>query len=714
MKHSQYGLVLTALALSNLWGATPARAAVVERTGSASADSGETDSTGLQEVIVSATRRHTPLERTPVAVSAISGRQISDRMDQTLFDLAPQLPGLTMNGSAGYDNFPLGIRGIASSTSLIGSEDPVAVYLDGVYLGKPSAVMVDLLDVNQIQVIRGPQGTLYGRDATAGAILITQRHPSRHPELTSSASFGNFGQWRLASRVSGPLSDSWSGTLAVAHSGESGWGANTFNGSKAVSRQSTSGVGALAFDRGSLHATLRVDGLTERIHDAFKKINAVPYSAAHPNIADDGLAGNPSSFAFNFPTGESHDDGGASLEIAYDMPGATLKSITGWRFDDLRGSIDTDGTATSITTNVTNEHHHQFSQSLTLSGNNSHNTWITGIDGYHATDTLVQVVGVPVLVSSLTISAREQLTAVGAFFEYTQKFGDQFALTAGARINEDHKDFTSAGNGAGRIASAPAERLTHAWTSVTPSARATYTPNKQLLLYVTIGKGFKSGGMTVLQATPFNPETVWNYEAGLKWTSANRHVYINADGYREDYKNLQVRVSRGLGLIQTLNAAAARINGAEFETGVMLPGGLRLSAFANFTDARYVDYIGPGPFNNAGQSLNRAPKWQTGATVGFDRDTPIGIVSGELIYSERTRIYFSAPNVNGLSSPGYGQLDARLGYDMPSGSWRFSLVGKNLTDQRHVDNVVIFGSTLAANFNEPRSVMAEVEYRLGQ
>ena len=514
MKNPPYGLVLTGLALSALWGATPARAAVAD-SAAASADSAASNSGALQEVIVSATRRHTPLERTPVAVSAISGRQISDRMDQTLFDLAPQLPGLTMNGSAGYENFPLGIRGIASSTSLIGSEDPVAVYLDGVYLGKPSAVMVDLLDVDQVQVIRGPQGTLYGRDATAGAILITQSHPSSHPELTASASFGNFGQWRLASRVSGALSQDWSGTLAVAHSDESGWGTNTFNGSKAVGRQSTSELGALAFDRGSLHAILRVDGLTEQIHDAYKKINAVPYSAAHPNIADDSLAGNPSIFTFNFPTGESHDDGGASLEVAYDMPGATLKSITGWRFDDLRGSIDTDGTAASLSTNVTNEHHHQFSQSFSLSGNSNYNTWITGIDAYHATDTIVQVIGAPVIASSLTISAREQLTAVGAFAEYTQKLGDRFALTAGGRINEDHKDFTSAGGGVGLIPSTPAASLTHSWTSVTPSARATYTPNKQLLLYVTVGKGFKSGGMSALQGTAFDPESVWNYEAGL-------------------------------------------------------------------------------------------------------------------------------------------------------------------------------------------------------
>lgn len=714
MKNRSYRFIVAGIALSGLWGATAPPAISADSTAATSAGSGESDSTALREVIVSATRRDTPLERTPVAVSAISGKVLSARMDQTLFDLAPQLPGLTMNGSAGYDNFPLGIRGIASSTSLIGSEDPVAVYLDGVYLGKPSAVMVDLLDVEQIQVIRGPQGTLYGRDATAGAILITQPHPSRRPDLTASASYGSFGQWRLASRVSGPLSDAWSGTVAVAHSGESGWGTNTFTGSKAVGKQSTAEVGALAFDQDALHATLRVDGLDEKIHDAFKKINAIPYSAAHPNIANDSLAGDPSTFAFNFPTVESHDGGGASLAVEYDMSGAVLKSITGWRFDDLRGSIDTDGTAKSLTTNVTNEHHHQLSESLTLSGDGAYDSWITGLDAYHAIDNLVQVVGVPALASSLTVSAHEQLTAVGVFAEYTRKLGSRFALTGGGRVNDDHKDFTSAGGGAGVLPSTPAAGLTHSWTSFTPSARATYTPNKQLLVYASVGKGFKSGGMTALQATPFNPETVWNYEGGLKWTSASQRMYVNADGFHEDYKNLQVRVSRGLGLIQTLNAAAARINGAEFETGVTLLKGLRLSAFANFTDARYLDYIGPGPFNNAGQSLNRAPKWQTGATLDFDHDTPIGLFSGELTYSERTRIYFSAPNVDGLSSPGYSQLDARLGYEVPSGRWRLSLIGKNLTDQRHVDNVVIFASTLAANFNEPRSILAEVGFSLGQ
>lgn len=692
-------LSFLALGCSILW--SPVAAAQTQIT---AAD----DEADAGEIVVTASGRIADTDSAPIAVSTLSGELIAARLQDTLFDVAPQLPGLTLNGTAGYGNFPIGIRGIASSTSLIGADDPVAVYLDGVYLGKPSAIMGDLLEVAQIDVVRGPQGTLYGRNATAGAVLITRREPGRDPEFSASASYGSFERWRLTGRAAGPIGDGLGASLAVTRTDAEGWGRNIFDGSPVVKRRGTAGIGTLAYDRNGLRAVLRADYMDERINDGYKKLNAIPYVAARPNIADASLRGDESTFAFNFPTFLDHNSAGVSLNVETDFSGMKLQSVTAWRTDTVEGSIDTDGTAASVNTNVTDEHHEQFTQSLILSGVSGATSWIAGVDAYNGKTDLVQVVGLVPLASSLTISASANVTAVGAFTEITQKLGEAVAITAGARINHDHKDFESAGAGRGVFPTTPPRDLKHSWTSFTPALRVSYTPTNDFLIYASVAKGFKSGGMTALQATPFEPETVWSYEVGSKWESSDRKVRITGAVFHADYNDLQVRVSRSLGIIQTLNAASATVRGAEFEANLQPVQGLRFSAFVNYTDAEYEDYIGPGPFDNEGETLNRAPKWQVGATAGFEHPTQIGSFSAEAVYSYRSRIYFSAPNVNGLSSEAYNQIDLRGGYETPDGRWSLAIVGKNLTQNRRINNVIIFGGNLVGSFNEPRSVQVQV------
>lgn len=663
------------------------------------------------DIIVTASRIDDP-QSAPIAISSIGGEVIEARLYDTLFDVAPQLPGLTLNGTAAYGNFPIGIRGIASSTSLVGADDPVAVYLDGVYLGKPSAVMGDLLGVEQIDVIRGPQGSLYGRNATAGAVVITRREPGREPEFSASAAYGSFDRWRLSGRAAGPIAgEDLRASLDLSHTDADGWGTNLFDGSDVVRRRSTAGLGTLLFDGERVRAALRFDYMDARVNDGYKKLNAIPYHPARPNIADASLRGDESTFGFDFPTVLDHSSGGVTLNVETDIGGLTLRSVTGWRQDDVQGSIDTDGTVAPVNTNQTGERHEQLTQSLILSDETGRTSWIGGIDAYFGSTEVVQVVGVVPLASTLTISADAEVAAVGAFLEVTHELSDRFAVTAGARLNYDHKDYVSAGAGTGIFPVIGPFALEDSWTSFTPSLRFSYTPTEDWLIYASAAKGFKSGGMTALQAAPFAPETVWSYELGSRWTSPDGRLHVNGSIFHADYQDLQVRVSRGIGIIQTLNAASATVRGAEFETSWVPVEGLRISGFVNYVDAEYDEYLGPGGFDNAGERLNRAPKWQTGSVLAYEQPTAIGLFSAEAVYSHRSRIFFSAPNVLGLSSEAYHRLDLRAGYETPDGRWHLAVVAKNVTNDRHVNNVIIFGSNLVATFNEPRSLQLQAGFR---
>jgi iron complex outermembrane receptor protein len=618
---------------------------------------------------------------------------------------------VTFNGTAGYGNFPVGIRGVASSTSLVGSDDPVATYIDGVYVGKPSAVMADLLDVDQVEIVRGPQGTLYGRNASAGAILINHAAPSQTPSFSADVGGGSFGQWTVDGRASGPLAPGLTGSLAVRHTDEAGWGENLYNDTRASRREATSEVGALAYQSGPWKAVLRADAIDETVHDALKKINAVPFNTADPVTANDALAGAPDTYDFNYPIVYNRRDGGLSLTNEVDLGGGTLlHSITGYRYDTLKGTADTDATAANSNTNGTDEGLNEVTETLYGTGGGGWGTWIGGLDFYKGLTRLNQLVGVPGLGSSLDVIGHNDDTSVAGFAEGKVKFGD-FNLTAGGRLSTEDKDFEYVGFGKGLLPNYADTHLSKRWGAFTPSVRLAYDPTQGLMAYVSVASGFKSGGFTVLQPAAFNPERVLTYEAGLKTTWLDGALTLDGDVYWSDYKDLQVRVPVSVGVIETLNAAAATIRGAEFEGGWRITRRLSLNGFADFTDAQYDDYIGPGGIQNQGQYLNRAPKWQSGVTGRYVQPVGAGTATGELTYAYRSKIFFQAPNLPGLGAPGFSQLDARLAYDTPGGHWTIAVIGRNITGERHIDNVVVFATNLVATYNEPASAVVKVTFK---
>ncbi|MEQ8264132.1 TonB-dependent receptor [Pseudohaliea sp.] len=666
----------------------------------------------LEEVLVTATRRASDIQTTALSIAAVDGQRIDALGATNLFEAANYLPGVTITGTAGYNNFPIGIRGIASSTSLVGSDDPVAVYVDGVYIGKPSAVMSEMLGLERVEVLRGPQGALYGRNATAGAILLVHELPSDTPEASINLRYGNYNRWRTRFGASGPLAlDGVSAGIDLSFTDEDGWGDNLLTGGEANAREASAALGTFAYEGDVLSVAMRVDGMDEEVSQGFQRLNALPFNQADPSQADNSLQGDPDDYMTNFPAVFDRSGGGVNLTIDLEPGSFGIHSVTGYRLDDLEGSLDSDGSATDFSRNETDERHDQFFQSLFLTRATDHSDLIAGVDIYLAQTRLQQKVSLVSFASSLNIFADNESRAASVFAEYSRDISEALRLTLGGRYSYEEKRFEDRSEGEGLLADIPNRVQENDWDSFTPVARLSFDATEDVMLYGSVSTGFKSGGFTVQQAGSFNPEDVITYETGIKSSWDNGRITANGALFYSDYDDLQVRVPVSFGVIQTRNAGEAEILGVEMDASLALGDVFRLSASMTYLDTEYVDFLGPGDIQNQGERLNRAPEWEGSVTLDFTKTLDLGIVSGELTYAYRDEVFFQAPNLEALGSPAYDQLDARLALTAASGRWSLSLVGRNLLDERYVANVVVLGSGLIATYNDPPRYFVEAEYR---
>jgi iron complex outermembrane receptor protein len=666
----------------------------------------------IEEVLVTATRREADLQDLAVSVVAVDGEKIDALGASNLLEAANYLPGVTITGTAGYNNFPIGIRGIASSTSLVGSDDPVAVYVDGVYIGKPSAVMSDMLGVERVEILRGPQGALYGRNATAGALLLSHEDPAENPEASVSLRYGNYGRWRARLGASGPLGETGlAAGINFSMTDEDGWGENIVTGDKANARKATSSLGTLTYNVDALSVEMRIDTTDETVTQGFQRLNEIPFNQGDPSQADNNLQGDPDDYASNLPNVFDRSAGGSTLTVDFEPGSFGVHSITGYRFDDLEGSIDSDGTAADFSRNQTDERHDQFFQSLFLTRSAENSELIAGIDLYFAQTRLQQKVSLIAFDSSLNIFADNEARSVALFAEYSHQIRHNLELTVGGRYSYEEKRFEDRTEGAGLLPGIPNRVQEDDWDSFTPVARLSFEPRDNLMIYGSASTGFKSGGFTVQQNGSFNPEDVITYELGLKSAWNDGRLVANGAFFFSDYQDLQVRVPVSLGVIETRNAGEAEIFGAEFEASFAITAGIGLSASATYLDAEYVDFVGPGQIQNKGERLNRAPEWQGTLGLDFEKTVGFGVLSGDISYAYRDEVFFQAPNLSALGSPSFAQLDARLTLTAPTEKWSLSAIARNLLDERYVANVVVLGSGLIASYNEPPRFFLEAEYR---
>ena len=728
--------------------ALPATAQDADRRTAPAADTVTEDpraEAGVGDIVVTARRREESLLDVPIAVTAFTGAQLEAQGALDLTDISALTPNATIEVSRGTNStLSAFIRGVGQQDPVPGFEAGVGLYLDDVYLNRPQAAVLDIYDVERIEVLRGPQGTLYGRNTIGGAIKYVTRRLPDQVEVKARGAYGTYHQLDGILSLSAPVGPFRVGA-SVAKLTRDGFGRNTNLGIDNYDKD----VFAV---RGTIEFTSPDDRLFMRLTGDFSNDES---NARNGHRLIPGLLGGAPVLAKVFDTRaglntpqNDVEAGGVSLTVNAKLSDAfTLRSISAFRKDRSFTPIDFDALPTvdvDVPAVYRNEQTSQEFQLLYASER------LNGLVGFYYLDakaatrfdvilaTTGPLIGVP-LASGFgqQTAGRVSTDTWSAFADFTFDLTDQLSLSAGVRYTSDERNsYIFKANrlggadpefgGAGANLGAPITdfRGQATFKKWTPRASLAFKPTDDLLLYASYSKGFKGGGFDprgsanlpaidtnrdgvrsyqeVYDFFLFDPEEVDSYEGGIKGSAAGGDLTFALTGFYADYKNVQIPGSVGVdangdGVFEgfsgvTTNAAAAKFKGVELEsTGRFARGfagdGSRLTVNGTlgYIDAKYNRFIGALGTNVATiTDIQNTPTWTASGTLGATAPAGGGVVNFSTTVSYRSRTQqFEYPSPY-LDQPGYALWDANLIYTFGD-SDRFSIGvhGKNILDRRY-------------------------------
>jgi iron complex outermembrane receptor protein len=652
------------------------------------------------EVVVTAQRREERLKDVPISVTAVSGAQLAASGISGSRDLATLAPGVTINttGAAAQAT----VRGIGNTIVGGNSESPVALYIDGVYISGQYFAVFDLADIDSVQVLKGPQGTLFGRNATGGAILVTTSRPKDVWTGKISASYGRFNDRQFNGFISGPLTDNLSFGIAGNYHKDHGYARDALRGTHMAEYFDKSLRAKLEFSPDADTSILLI-GDYGRVYDE-AAVSLKPYQK--PSTVGAFVPTDPRELAATFDSYSINKGKGLSLEIKHDFGPFTLKSITAYRETHNYSLTDQDRVVAAVSRIDTTIDDKYLTQEVTLANSKPGAfQWIVG--GFYFGDTTTN----PTLSNGALLNNSKLNTDAWALFgEGTYAFTDHFKLTAGVRYSSETRTALSR-----RTTGTPLTAFrTISADSWTPRLSLIYAINDASNVYATFSKGFKSGvfpGAT-FNAPAVEPETIDAYEVGYKLAKGG--TSFNLAGFYYNYDELQVTTRTPAGLQSLLNAAAAKIYGVDADFSTNLGSGFRLRLAGAYTKSEYKDFTTAPIFTplpaggNAttsgdatGNPLIRTPKFTGTASLRYE--TPVGNngkVDASLDYYYNSG--FSWTVDNNYREDAYNLVNAQIGWS-PDGRFRISAFGKNLTNALYAMGVSVTGLATAAAYARPRT-----------
>ncbi|GHF13311.1 TonB-dependent receptor [Kordiimonas sediminis] len=669
----------------------------------AAQDTTSSSSAVLEEIQVSARRVSESLQTVPVSVTAIGASMLEDGDFTDLGDIQKMVPNLTLHvGDA--SNAVVYIRGVGQVDSLAFADPGVGIYMDDVYLGRAQGAFLDVLDAERIEVLRGPQGTLYGRNTIGGAVKFVSKKPGDTLAGDASITVGSYDRLDVKASVGGPIvEDKLAGKISAAYLSRDGFATNEANGKDDSDKETWALKAGLYFTpTEDLSIDFTLDG-SESHPDTSRtpaRMTSV-FGAAEPN--DD-----PFVIAADFNDLNKLDVYGGAATIAYDATDSlTLKSITSYREMTYDTHLDLDATEFAFFGIYVHEEQNQFSQELQLSYTSDALDVIGGLYYFKEHDnTFAGVFGPVIAFVSGSVNDQHNKSYAG-YLNTNYRMNDRLSLTAGIRYTKEKKDFdriqeffsadtllpVPIGQGA-RVTDLTVDDT---WSSWSPKVGFDYQINDDLMAYVSASRGFKSGGFdgrsnSADEAIPFDPETMWSYETGLKSTLLDGRMTLNIAGFMNKYKDLQLSsfVANPDGSFRALftNAGRATTKGIEMEMLARVSEGLTLQGSLGYMDAEYDEYIGPdGSDISDMRHMVNSPKWT--ARLGFNYEHQLQSggnirLMGDVNYRSKTYSTVSSSEI--LAQDGYALVSAGIAYVAEGGAWEVALDGKNLTNKKYLSH----------------------------
>ena len=701
----------------------------------------------LEEVVVTAQKREESLQDVGIAITALSADRLIDAQVSNVQDLQGMAPGLTLGESFGFAQIM--IRGVGTDNPFAGGDPSVAMHVDGVVIGQSSAQLGPLFDIQRIEVLRGPQGTLYGRNTTGGSINVITNKPT--PELSGYGRFtaGDYDLYQFDGAVGGPFTDQLRGRVAVKIQERGGYGDNLATGGEIddASRQSVRGqLQWLPTD--DFDALVAVEYHREDDNNYMPKFRAGSYpDATDPRLFPQPVAGSratdPRDIYADTPIQNKREQWSVTGTLNWRLNDQfSLTSISNYQDFEKVPQQDFDMTEIPFYTQSEQIRTSQASEELQLHYEGERINGLLGVYYYteeiESDNRLYQAIPVPPCgpvtndlfgypITDLCFHFRGSVDADAAaiFANVNIDFTDNVTLNLGGRYSYEHREgFTDRWIVPGLPAALTFED-SGSFNDFSPRVGIQWKPVDTLMLYVTYAEGFKSGILLSGQTTPLlDPETVDTYEVGMKGRFLDDRLQFNGAGFYYIYTDLQLGRSvpagaTGFTLVYE-NAAEAEVKGAELEASWLVTDRFRIDGSVTYLNAVFTDYTTTDPFDTVlsllglgppatpqqlrGNHLVQAPEWAWTARGEYDFPLPYAGWNGQLAFEAayKSQVFFTQFNYDALGQDGVTTYNAYMKFTSADGAWSLNLWGKNLSDEDiYTGTFIINGSRTNAGMLAP-------------
>jgi len=702
------------------------------------------------EVVVTARRRAENLQDVPIAVSVYSADQLAETAASDITALQQTTPNLTLQVARGSNSTLIAfIRGVGQQDPLWGFEPGVGLYVDDVYIARPQGAVLDVYDIERVEVLRGPQGTLYGRNTIGGAVKYVTKPIGAEPRLNAQVNLGSFQQHDGIVSGSTPLGEHFGIGGAVAVYRRDGFGTNLSTGAEEYNKDVNAYRATMEW-KPTEEVLFRLSG--DYLDD---QSNARHGHREAPGL---GLAAGATvlSNVYDNRAGIGDDNSvrsqGGSLLGQWELSEAlTFKSISAYREGETDTLIDFDAGPTNALDVPAFYKDHQFSQELQVLWTGARMQAVAGLFYLNgsASGAFDTVLGI----ANLTIATAGEVAtkSKAAFADVSFDLTDQWSLSIGGRYTNDDKtgtvyrqNFTGPRSPLfGNPAAVPGLLRTsyansRSFSEFTPRASVRYKPMEELMLYASYGRGFKSGGFDMRgdafafpgTVNGYNPELVDTYELGIKTTTAGGRVSLAAAAFYSKYKDQQITSQFALPTTPPTivsfvdNAASSDIQGVELESGLRFTDSLSATVQLGYIDAEFNDFVTYDPATNTRRNLSdqrafqNTPKF-TGS-LSFTWRQSLGThgdlsVIPTVSYRDDYQMFEIATPL--LDQDAYTLIDASIVWNSPNEHFTVGLHGKNLTDEEYrVGGYsfpgATFGNSINGFYGPPRTYMLSAIYRV--
>jgi iron complex outermembrane receptor protein len=661
---------------------------------------------GVEDIVVTAQKRSERLQDVPIAVAAVTAAQAAERGVLNTMDLRIAVPGLEFNKTVNEGNIFL--RGVGTNLYGPNTEQTVAMYVDGIYLASPQASLFSFNNVQQIEVLKGPQGTLFGRNTTGGVVHIITRDPSFTPALDLNVGYANYDTKSASLYATAGVSETIAANIAVNYADQGkGYGRNLTTGAKTyIQADDNFGVrGKLLFTPTESTKILLTGEYDHSVNtDAYRVIDGV--------VGPDGVLSNFGRYDVrgNLSELQRTNVSAVSLRIEQEVGPLRLVSLTAYRDVDAKSVLDQDETPQIYADDLLSSKTKSFSQELQLQSDSAAKIkWVLGAyyyaakSGFVPADINLGVNATPgdpssyVYLGHAIFDDHQKTKSYAAFGQATTEILDKTNLTLGLRYTSEDQTFI-----VDRFslfgAEIPVPTAKQNFKKLTWRAALDHHFAQDVLGYLSYNRGFKSGGFNLLRPfdAPYKPEQLDAYEVGLKTQLFDRHLRLNLAAFYYDYREIQMQVPVA-GATVVVNGPKAEVKGVELDFEARVTEALTLSGGATYLDSKYTKFpVGPVidsqgnqtdcnvPPNNpvcdlTGNATTSAPKFVVNMTIDYAIDTNFGSLHPS-VTGQYNDGYFYYPD-NRLRQPSYVLINAALTWTSLDEKYSVRLWGRNLTDK---------------------------------